>query len=216
MSLQSYYKTGLKAVYEIGRFLKDDLIGAVVDAFSAADEPPSFTITKVLRDESILSERLANRFSTALAENGLAEDENILAIAKAAIDEAQGVDGDAAALGEAAIIAFGKKALDYGIALDTLNATVEFVRGFVDNTTSQDIITFAVEKNLLDVAYVAEAIALQLTTLNFFSIDDAVASSEIAKLYTTKSVGDEALGDDSFVFYKQSYVSERYFATDYV
>lgn len=216
MSLQSYYKTGLKAVYEIGRFLKDDLIGAFTDLFGASDSDPTFTITKVLKDEGVLSEQLANRFSTALAENGLAEDEEILAIAKAAVDEALGQDGDAAALGEAAVISFGKKALDYGIAIDTLNATVAFVRDFAENPQGVDVITFAAEKNLLDVAYVAEAIALQLTALNFFSIDDDVSSTELAKLYTAKQVTDEASGADAFVFYKQSYVAERYFATDYV
>jgi len=216
MSLQSYYKTGLKAVYEIGRFLKDDLIGAIYDAFGASDDVQKFTVTKVLRDEGILSEQLAKRFDTALSESGLAQDEEILAIAKAALDEALGQDGDAAALGEAAIIAFGKKAMDYGVAIDTINATVEFIRSFAENAQSVDIINFAVEKNLLDTAYVAEAIALQLTTLNFFSITDAVASNELAKLYTVKARSDEATGADAFVFYKQSYVSERYFATDYV
>lgn len=216
MSLNSYYKTGLRAVFQIGRFLRDDVIGSIADAFSASDNPPSFNITKVLRDNAVLTESLARRFDRALSETGLAEDQDIIAIAKAAIDEAEARDGDAAALGEAAIVNFGKRAIDLGIAVESLNAVVAYVRTITEDASPVDVITFAVEKQLYDEAFVAESIALQLIAMNYLSLDDSGTASEIAKAYTRKLVTDEATGADALVYYQQSYVSERYFATDYV
>jgi hypothetical protein len=57
---------------------------------------------------------------------------------------------------------------------------------------------------------------LQLIAMNYLSLDDSGTASEIAKAYTRKLVTDEATGADALVYYQQSYVSERYFATDYV
>lgn len=214
--LTSYYKSGLKAVYELGRFLKESTIARLFDQPSAQDADPTFTITKILRDEGILSEQMHRTLGRQLADSGIADEELIKLAAKAALDAAYGRDGDAAALGEAAIIQFGKKALDYGIAVEDINLTVEFFRTFTDPAVTTDIVQFAVEKAVLDEALVAEAFAFQLITNISESLDDSVSSSELARLYIARPVSDEASGSDSLVYFKQSYVSERYFLTDYV
>ncbi len=214
--LESRFKAGLRAIYEIGRFLAESAIKTLADQGSASDDAPTFRIVKALQDASIIDEQIASRFSTVLAETGIAEDEAILEAAKAVADGLLAQDGDAAQLGEAALFEFTKRAHEYGIASDTVNFTVEFLRGLIDGATTSDIVQFAIDKNLLDEAFIAEALVFQLVTLNYESIADDGVATDLLSLYTQKALDDSAYGVDDFTSYRQSYVSERYFATDYV
>lgn len=208
----------LVAVVELGRFIDVNVsrfIRFASDSLGVSETPPTLTATKLLRERQIITEQQQFAIEKAIADSGLIEDNASLEISKKLLEVAYGFDSDHTGQAiDTILLQLSKVVADSAGTSDSFAYTAEFIRTFAEAGYGNEIISMQLDKGVLDSAFIQEVITVTLVLTQ--GLVDQSTIDDIRDVVIGKVRQETASVTELLTSYKQSYVGERYFQSDYV